>query len=217
MTTIAQSPTRSAFPLAKQQGNRYSPPPKTTDDGKLTERAVQTILVEAQPLYELWRNVSTIPRWQEFVVSVTPVSDRVSHWVMGNPEDASGKRIEFDSQITEEVPGKKIAWQSVSEGIDQSGVVTFEPLTNGRGTLVTLVQNVKVPGGSFGNAVAAVAMRSPRQVVIENLRHFKQMAEAGEIPTVKGQPHGPRGLSGKVKEWMYGETNPTPPGTSEQE
>jgi hypothetical protein len=40
------------------------------------------------------------------------------------------------------------------------------------------------------------------------------MAEAGEVPSVKNQPHGPRGVVGKVKEWMYGETNPTPPGTS---
>jgi uncharacterized membrane protein len=216
MSTTAQSPTRTAFPLAKQQGSRYLPPAKSTGDGDLSAHAVQSILVEADELYELWRNVNTIPRWQEFVVSVTPLREKVSHWVMGNPEDATGKRVEFDAEITEDIAGRKIAWQSVSEGVDQSGVVTFEPLANGRGTLVTLTQNTKIPGGSFGNAVAAVAMRSPRQVVIENLRHFKQLAETGEIPSVKGQPHGPRGISGKVKEWMYGETSPTPPGTSEQ-
>jgi hypothetical protein len=51
--------------------------------------------------------------------------------------------------------------------------------------------------------------------VKENLRHFKELAETGEIPSVKGQPHGPRGVIGGIKEWMYGETNPTPPGTSD--
>jgi hypothetical protein len=70
--------------------------------------------------------------------------------------------------------------------------------------------------GALGNALAGVAKRSPRQTVIEDLRHFKQIVETGEIPSVKGQPHGPRGISGGIKEWMYGEINPTPPGSSDQ-
>ena len=68
----------------------------------------------------------------------------------------------------------------------------------------------------MGNAVAATAKRGPKQIVIEDLRHFKEMVEAGEIPSVAGQPHGPRGVTGAVKEWMLGENNPTPPGSSEQ-
>jgi hypothetical protein len=83
--------------------------------------------------------------------------------------------------------------------------------------LVTLQQEFKVPGGSLGNAAAAAAKRSPAQTIKENLRHFKQLAETGEIPSVKGQPHGPRGVVGGIKEWMYGETRPTPPGTGKTE
>ena len=146
---------------------------------------------------------------------VTVKSDVISHWVLGDPEDVKGKRIEYDSAITEDVPGQRIAWNSVTEGIDESGVVTFAPHPSGRGTVVSLRERVKVPGGALANAVAAVVERSPRQTVIEDLRHFKEMAEAGEIPSVKGQPHGPRGATGKMREWMYGESNPTPPGTSD--
>jgi hypothetical protein len=68
---------------------------------------------------------------------------------------------------------------------------------------------------ALANAAASTAKRGPKQTVIEDLRHFKELAETGEIPTVKGQPHGPRGLTGGIKEWMYGETNPTPPGTGQ--
>lgn len=204
------------FPLAGPRRSRYSPPPTKTQDGSVRGHAVQTILAEPQTLYMLWRDVNTIHLWQEFVVSVQPVSSTVSHWVMGNPEDADGKRVEFDSQISEDIPGEKISWESISDNVDLSGTVTFEPAPSGRGTRVTLLQNVKVPAGLFGNAIAGIAMRSPGQLVLEDLRHFKQLAEAGEIPSVKGQPHGPRGASGGIKEWMYGETNPTPPGTSRQ-
>jgi len=204
----------SAIPAGR--GSHYVALPDSKEDGVVTAHAVQTILADPQALYELWSEVSFIPRWQEHVVSVTPISSSLSHWVMGNPEERDGKRIEFDSEITESIPGQKISWTSITEGVDQSGTVTFEPAPSGRGTLVTLIQRVKVPLGVLGNAVAATAKRGPKQTVIEDLRHFKQLAEAGEIPSVKGQPHGPRGISGGIKEWFYGETNPTPPGTSDQ-
>ena len=207
--TGAQHP----FPKAAQGGSHYAPLPKKSDDGRIVAHSVQTILVEPQALYDLWHDVESIPLWQEHVVSVTKLSDSRSHWVMGDPEDADGKRIEFDSELTADEPGKKIAWQSITEGVDQGGVVTFEPHYAGRGTVVTLVQEVKLPGGKLGALVGAVAERGPEQTVIEDLRHFKELAESGEIPSVEGQPHGPRGTIGNIKRWMYGETNPTPVGT----
>ena len=175
---------------------------------------MQSILVEAKPLYELWRNVESAPLWQEHVVSVKSISSTESHWTFGNPEDSKGKRIEFDSIIVEDIPGAKISWKSITDGIDESGTVTFIPHISGRGTVVTLEHRMRIPGGAIGGVLAGVAERSPSQTAIENLRHFKELAEAGEIPSVKGQPHGPRGVTGKVKEWMFGESNPTPPGTS---
>ena len=198
------------------EGTVYKPLPQKTEGGYVTAHAVQTIAADAQTLYTLWRNLEAIPRWQEYVVSVKELGAGKSHWVMGNPEDADGKRIEFDSQIERDDPGQRIGWKSVTEGVEQEGVVTFEPAENGRGTIVTLIQKQRVPGGVLGNAVAATAKRGPKQIVIEDLRHFKEMVEAGEIPSVAGQPHGPRGVSGSVKEWMLGENNPTPPGSSEQ-
>jgi uncharacterized membrane protein len=205
---------KTAFPLAKQTGNRYFAPAGKADDGEIIGRSVQIIRRDAETLFTMWSNLEAIPLWQENVVSVTRLNEGVSHWVMGNPEDPDGARIEFDSEQTESIPGKKISWRSISENVEQSGVVTFEETA--RGTRVTLVQTGKVPAGSLGNAIAATVKRGPRQIVTEDLRHFKQIAETGEIPTVKGQPHGNRGVSGTIKQWMYGENNPTPPGSSEE-
>ena len=204
----------STLPAATQAGSRYFPPKEKGADGEIIGHSVQTIGVDAQTLFALWSDLPSIPLWQEHVVSVTALGGNRSHWVMGNPDDAEGKRIEFDSETTESIPGKKIAWRSMTEGVTQSGVVTYEETP--RGTRVTLTQSAKVPGGSLGNAAAAAVKRSPRQTITEDLRHFKQFAETGEIPTTVGQSHGTRGISGAIKDWMYGEHNPTPPGSSQQ-
>ena len=211
----SQESTLATFPLAKQKGFTYTPPVLKGEDGEIIGYTVQTIASDPATLFGMWSDLESIPLWQEHVVSVTRTGANTSHWVMGNPEESDGKRLEFDSETTDSIPGQRIAWRSLTESVEQSGIVTFEPTSCGRGTRVTLQQTTKVPGGAFGNAIAAVAKRSPRQTVIEDLRHFKEMAETGEIPTVKGQPHGERGISGGIKEWLYGETNPTPPGSSE--
>ena len=204
--------TFTPLPDAKQPGDHFQPLPDGSHDGWVEAHARQTILVEPQALYTLWHDEPKIPLWQERVVSVTPGPGKTSHWVMGDPDDADGKRIEFDSKITEDTPGQAIAWESIAGDVEQNGRVEFAARRDGRGTVVTLVQRFKI--GAIANAAAGIVSRSPRQTVIENLRHFKQLAESGEIPSVVGQPHGPRGLSGGIKEWMYGENNPTPPGTS---
>jgi uncharacterized membrane protein len=208
------------FPAGQGKGSMFAPLAQDTAGGIVRAHAVQTINAGAESLYRLWRRVELAPRWQEYVVSVEEKSEGLSHWVIGDPEadpaDTSAKRIEFDSEIVEDIPGRKIAWQSVTEGVTEAGEVTFEPTENDRGTLVTLQERVGVPGGALGNAAAAVARRTPRQIVVEDLRHFKQLAEAGEIPSVVGQPNGKRGFTGSLKAKLYGENNPTPPGTSER-
>ena len=67
--------------------------------------------------------------------------------------------------------------------------------------------------GKLASAWEALTGRNPKQAIIENRRHFKALAETGEIPRIQGQPHGPRGTSGKAKKSLYGETIATPAGT----
>ena len=208
--------TLTPLPAAKGKGGVYSPPKNEIENGVLNASTVQTILVAPQALYELWRDVEAAPLWQEYVVSVEKKTDTLSHWVFGDPHVASGTRVEYDSEIVADEPGKRLAWKSVDPKFEEAGEVTFEPTANGRGTLVTLRETMKVPGGSVGNIFAAMTKRSPKQIIIEDLRHFKELAESGEIPSVEGQPNGPRGFSGNIKSRLYGENNPTPPGTQGQ-
>jgi uncharacterized membrane protein len=202
------------FPDGAGKGAVFSPLPQDTKDGEMRAHAVQTILADAQTLYRMWRDVVNAPRWQEYVLSVEPKSETVSHWVLGDPEDPKGKRIEYDSEIVEDIPGEKIAWHSIDSKIDEAGEVIFRKAAGDRGTVVVLQETAKVPGGKLGVAVAGIVRRTPRQIVIEDLRHFKQLAETGEIPNVTRNPHGPRGMSGNLKGRLYGENNPTPQGAS---
>lgn len=204
-----------SFPDGAGKGAVYSPLPQDTDKDFMRAHAVQTILRSPEELYTLWRDVSLAPRWMEFVVSASE-SGGITKWVMGDPSVPDGKRIEWQTQITADQPGKRIAWKSITPGIDETGEVTFRAREDGRGTEVVLKENMKIPGGKIGTAAAGLTRRTPRQIVIEDLRHFKQLAESGEIPNATRNPHGPRGTVGSIKERMFGENNPTPPGTSLQ-
>lgn len=203
------------FPAGAGKGAIFSPLPQDTKDGVMRAHTVQTIQADPDDLYRLWSRVELAPRWMEFVVSAEPRDPNLVHWVMGDPEDPAGKRVEYDTEWTADDLNRRIAWHSVTESIHEAGEVTFEAAPGDRGTLVTLRETATIPGGKLAVAAAAVAKRSPRQIVIEDLRHFKQLAETGEIPTVAKNPHGPRGIIGSFKKRMYGENNPTPPGMSD--
>jgi hypothetical protein len=75
--------------------------------------------------------------------------------------------------------------------------------------MVTVLQEFRL--GKLANLWEGLVGRNPKQSVIEDLRHFKALAETGEIPRTQGQPHGPRGPIGKMKMALYGETIDTPP------
>lgn len=202
------------FPAAEGRGAIFSPLPQDTKHGRVRAHSVQTIGADREKLYTLWKDVSRTPNWMEYVISAEQTSEKITHWVLGNPNEPNGNRIEYDTEIVEDVPGRKIAWRSINSEINEAGEVLFEPAPGDRGTIVVLQENADIPGGSLGVAAAAVSKRTPRQIVIEDLRHFKQLVETGEIPNVERDPHGPRGFIGSLKEHLYGENNPTPPGTS---
>jgi uncharacterized membrane protein len=48
------------------------------------------------------------------------------------------------------------------------------------------------PAGKVGIAVARLFGESPERQLRDDMRRFKQIMEAGEIPSTEGQPHGRR-------------------------
>lgn len=207
---LNEKPNAEEVPVSGATGmildGRYLAPPEDKD-GKLWVRTSALIQAASEELYALWRNVETAPAWQEQILHVTVTGDRTSHWVM----ESDGKTIEWDSELLADEPGKRIAWRSTGGDSDNAGEVIFEDATGGRGTMVTVLQEFRM--GKLASAWETLVGRNPKQAVIENLRHFKALAETGEIPRTQGQPHGDRGMIGKMKASTYGEQTPTPSGS----
>jgi uncharacterized membrane protein len=186
------------------QNGRYLPPPEDKD-GKQWIRTSALVQASAEDLYTLWRDIESAPRWQEQIREVVRTGPRTSHWVMTSGD----KTIEWDSEILNEEPGKRIVWRSIGGDSDNAGEVIFEAAPGGRGTIVTVLQEFRM--GKLASAWETLTGRNPKQAVVENLRHFKAFAETGEIPRTQGQPHGPRGVVGSLKASAYGEKVKTPP------
>jgi uncharacterized membrane protein len=182
----------------------YAPPPKD-EDGKRWVRTSVLVQAAAQELYSLWRDIERVPTWQEEIVSVVMTGAQTSRWTMKHGD----KTVQWDAEMLADEPGKRIAWHSTGGDIDEAGEVIFENAPGDRGTLVTVLMELRL--GVLESAMATLTGRNPKQAVIENLRHFKALAEAGEIPRSQSSPHGDRGVVGAAKRALYGETISTPP------
>ena len=197
---MAEQAGKVTFP---RSGSEYVPLPRGSEGNRVQAHAVQTIGATPEQIYNLYTRPEALSTWQEGVVSVTATGDNSLHWVMEDP--SSGKQTEFDAEIVEAVPGKRHVSRVLNGPFaGTTDTLTLEEAPADRGTVVTWVSDFHLPGGAISQAVASALSRGPEQVVIENLRHLKELIEAGEIPSVEGQPAGPRGVMGRWKQLMMG-------------
>jgi uncharacterized membrane protein len=155
------------------------------------ETSIATIK-SPEECYRFWRNVENLPRFMESLDSVQVVDERRFHWV-------SKGSLEWDCEITEDHPGSALAWRTVNGAeVPNAGSVVFEPATNGRGTIVRLSIHYSPVGGRLTAALAKLLRQDPQTQVQQDLRRFKQLLEAGEVATTRGQPTGRRSLVGRA-------------------
>ncbi len=157
--------------------------------GAHIERAV---LLTSDPfeVYEAWRDFERLPTILQHIESVTPIDERTSHW---QARVVGGVVIEWDAEITEDVPGELLCWRSLpGSPIEMLGALRFEPALNVLGGTVLRVDMRYQPavGGLPARALAKVVNKAVVEEVKEDLRRFKARLEAGEVPTTEGQPRG---------------------------
>ncbi|WP_218015932.1 SRPBCC family protein [Brevundimonas vesicularis] len=106
-----------------------------------------------QELYEFWRDFTNLPSFTENVKTVEILDAKRSQWTIAGP---AGAEIDLVSEITEDIPGERIAWRS-SEGsdVDHEGWIEFKDNAFGRGTEVRIFISYDPPAG-------ALARSSPR-------------------------------------------------------
>ena len=149
-------------------------------EGTRMEQAV-VIARPREELFHYWRRFENLPRFMDNLESVIMLDGRRSHWVAKGP---LGARVEWDAEIHNEIPDELLAWRSLpGSQVDQAGSVHFTPAEGG-GTEVRVVLRYAVPGREVGEAVAHLLGDDPEQQVADDLRRFKQVMEAGHVPTV---------------------------------
>jgi len=150
----------------------------------------KTYTVQRSPeeCYRFWRDFENLPRFMTHLESVRKLSETRSRWTAKAP---LGATVSWEAEIITDRPNELIAWRSLEGAdVDNAGSVRFRPGPNGQGAEVTVELNYEPPAGMIGAAVAKLFGEEPELQVREDLRRFKQVMEAGEIPTTQGQPSG---------------------------
>lgn len=144
------------------------------------EKAI-TIHLPPQQVYEFWRNLANLPRFMRHLESVRVTGDRSSHWkVVGT----AGVTIEWDAEIVDDQPGRRISWRSTGEAdIPNEGEVDFIEASGGRDTDLKVIIRYHPPGGAAGKAAAKALRFIGTQQIEEDLQRLKQILEAGEAVT----------------------------------
>jgi len=131
-------------------------------------------------VYRFWRQLENLPRFMAHLERVAELPNGKSHWVAAGP---AGLAVEWDAEIINEVENKVLAWKSLpGSDVVSAGSVNFDGVRGGRSTQVSVHLQYAPPAGKAGALLASLFGREPSQTVREDLRRFKQLLEAGEVP-----------------------------------
>jgi uncharacterized membrane protein len=145
------------------------------------ERTRLSITVRKSPeeVYEFWHDFENLPRFMRNLESVEVIDEKRSHWVATGP---GGTTVEWDAEITADIPNELIAWRSVDDAdVYNAGRVQFRTAPGGRGTEIRVELAYDPPAGKFGAGIAKLFRKNPEQQVRDDLRRFKQVIETGEV------------------------------------
>ena len=130
--------------------------------------------VPARTAYNQWTQFEEFPRFMEGVEEVKQIDDTHLHW----RARVGGKEEEWDAEITEQTPDKRIAWHNTS-GAKNAGVVTFHRLSDDSSKV--MLQLEYEPQGiteKVGDLIGVLTAR-----VEGDLQRFKKFIEERQSET----------------------------------
>lgn len=130
--------------------------------------------VPVSTAYNQFTQFEDFPEFMESVIQIRQLDDTHLEW----RARVAGKEECWQSEITFQIPDKRIAWRSTS-GPANSGDVSFESIADNR-TRVTLRMSYRPPGllEQVGDALGAVELELSR-----NLQNFKRFIESRQVET----------------------------------
>ena len=134
-------------------------------------------------VYNQWTQFEEFPRFMEGVESVKQLDDTRLRWCA----EIAGKVVEWDAEIFEQIPDKRVAWRSKTGALN-TGMVNFESLGPNR-TKIWLKVNYKPEGAmeKIGSALGVISQR-----IEGDLERFKEFIESrgSETGAWRGQIEG---------------------------
>lgn len=143
--------------------------------GGIEFRKAIRINAPVEQVYAFWQNYDNFPRFMAHLKEVRDLGNGKSHWVANGPAD---RPIEWDAQITEQIPNRVIAWESLpGSEVYNAGRVRFESVDGA--TRVDVFMTYNPPGGVAGHAIAALFGVDPKSAMDDDLLKLKALLEQG--------------------------------------
>ena len=134
---------------------------------KRVEKVIE-VNAPVRAVYNQWTQLEEFPRFMRGVKQVRQIDDTHVHWLA----EVWGKDKEWDAEITEQDPDKRISWKSVS-GAPNAGTIRFVPVGADRTQIRVVI--AYDPKGAAENIVAAIG--GLEAMVETTLRQFKHFIE----------------------------------------
>lgn len=126
------------------------------------------INVPVRTAYDQWTQFESFPQFMENIREVKQVDDAHVHW----RAEIMGKDLEWDAEITRQVPDEIIEWRSVN-GPANGGYVRFTPTDSNRTKVdVHIDYDAQTATEKLGSSMGV-----PQNQVHEQLEHFKEFLE----------------------------------------
>jgi len=175
---VAAVPSLRNFVTSKLGSNNDDWAPQKWSDSTSKPSAAtieQEIEVEVpvSTAYNQWTQFEEFPKFMEGVESVQQLDDTLLHWAAS----VAGKKAEWDAKIVEQVPDRRIAWESV-DGKQTRGTVSFEPAGSATRTRVRLTMSYE-PDGVGEKVGSAVGLDERR--VRGDLERFRELIEGQRV------------------------------------
>jgi uncharacterized membrane protein len=153
--------------------------------GPLGFRVQKTIHIGTSPqrVFEILRDCEGYSRFMAHVLDVRDLGDGRCRWKVRGPASVP---IEYETQITREVPGELIAWKTLpGSTVRHAGIARLEP--SERGTRLDIHMSYRPPAGAIGHAIATLLGTDPKSALDDDLARLKSLIESGATTAGHGK------------------------------
>jgi uncharacterized membrane protein len=153
-----------------------------------------SIGLEEKPdeVYRQLRDLSSLPNYLSHVRAIELQGEEYCQLTMEVPFGGTSR---WRARIAEDVPGRRIAWETAPESpLHIRGSFELSEQPGHRGTLLRASLTLKPTAPSLVAPLARLLGSAPDLWLTRQLRRFRQFVETGEVATTQGQASGRRSL-----------------------